>query len=251
MSPLPLNELRVGLCPDRLIIARFRRGLLRRRLVAHEVRPVNADPVGELWQLAAGSRLSVILSNHFVRYAVLPWSATLVSEREWSAFALHSFVTTYGEVARTWDIRVCTAGRQKPAVACAVDRGLIESLRRIPGLVSIEPHVMAAFNARRTALPGASLWFVLQERGRVTLSLIFKGKWRFIRNRQAASGWQEALADLLDREAAGCADARTDCVMVCSEDPAPEHAGRYRLLDHALPRNADPALRQITMALGA
>jgi hypothetical protein len=96
-----------------------------------------------------------------------------------------------------------------------------------------------------------SLWFVLQERGRVTLGLIAGGKWKLIRNRQAAGNWRESLADLLDREAAACADTNTDCAALCAEDEPPQRVGRYRVLDLTLPRNADPGTRPIRMALNA
>lgn len=230
MSLSPPSELRVGLSPDRLVLARYRRGL-RRRLVAHEVQPIEADPVGALKKLAGSDRLSVVLSNHFVRYAVLPWSATLRSEREWAAFALHSFSATYGDVAKGWDIRVSVGGRERAALACAVDRELIASLQELPGLVSVRPHVMAAFNAHRAALPAQPFWFVLQEPGRLTLSLISAGQWRVVRHRQAAHGWHESLGVMLEREAAGCGDTTTDCVALCCEDPPPAHAGRFRILE--------------------
>lgn len=250
VSPLRLNELNVGLCPDRLVVARFRRGV-RRTLAGYSVLPVKADPVGALKELAGGSRLNVVLSNHFVRYALLPWSSTLASAQEWTAFARHCFAATYGEAAAGWDMRVCPGGRGNAALACAVDRELVESLRGIPGLVSLQPHVMAAFNARRAALPAAPLWFVLQERGRVTLGLIRDGGWKLIRNRQAPENWRESLADLLDRESAAFAGAGADCAAVCAEDELPQRAGRYRLLDLTLPPHADPALRAVRMALAA
>lgn len=249
MSPLPLTELRVGLCPDRLIVARFR-GALRRKLIEQAVCPAK-DPLAELRQRAGKLGTCVVLSNHFVRYAVLPWSSRLASEREWTAFAQHSFLSTYGEVARAWEIRVSPTGRGNPVIACAVDSALLEALRQIPRLARVQPYLMAAFNARRRALPGLSLWFVLQERGRVTLALIVDGKWKLIRSRQVREDWHESLGDLLDREAAACREAGADCAAVCSEEEVPARAGRYRILDVTLPKNADPASRAIRMALGA
>lgn len=250
MSLLRRSELRAGLCPDRLIVARYRSGL-RRKLVAHAIHQVDTDPVNELKKVAGAARLSVVLSNHFVRYAVLPWSATLRSAEEWAAFALHSFTATYGEVAKGWDIRVSVAGRESPALACAVDRELIASLRELPGLVSVRPHVMAAFNACRASLPGTSFWFVLQEAGRLTVSLVSAGNWRLVRHRQAAAGWQQSLADVIEREAAGCGEAGTDCVALCCEDAPPASAGRYRVLDLGTGETTDAALRPFRMALAA
>ena len=250
MSLLQRNELRIGLCPDRLIVARYRRGL-RRKLVAHAVHRVDREPVTELRKIAGDAALSIVLSNHFVRYAVLPWSATLRSRDEWAAFALHSFTVTYGEIANAWDIRVSMGEHESPAVACAVDRGLISSLKELPGLVSVRPHVMAAFNAHRRMFPATSFWFVMQEAGRLTVSLVTGGQWRVLRHRQAATRWQESLADVVEREASACGDTGTDCLALCSEDTPPAHAGRYRILDLGLGEKTDPALRPIRMALAA
>jgi hypothetical protein len=250
VSLLRLNELRVGLCPDRLIIARFRGGF-GRRLIEHRVAPIKAGPGEALKQLAANHRVSVVLSNHFIRYAVLPWSSTLTSERDWAAFAQHNFVSIYGDVAKTWEFCVSRTKRGHPAITCAVDAALLQSLRQIPGIASVQPYLMAAFNARRKALPGPSLWFVVQERGRMTVALIVDGKWKAIRNRQAREGWHESLSDYLDREAAACGDKGTDCAAVCSEEEPPKQVGRYRILDVTLPRNADLTLRPIRMALSA
>lgn len=250
MSLLRLNELRVGLCPDRLIIARFRRRFAR-KLVEQRVVPVKANLPDALKELAANETVTVLLSNHFVRYAVLPWSSTLTSERDWTAFAQHNFASTYGDVAKTWAFCVSRTKQGYPAIACAVDGALLQSLRQIPGIVSVQPYFMAAFNAGRRSFPGPSLWFVVQERGRVTVALVVDGKWKAIRHRQAGEGWREALSDYLDREAAACGDESTDCAVVCSEEELPKQVGRYRILDVSLPRNANLALRPIRMALSA
>jgi hypothetical protein len=237
VSRLWRSEERVGLCPDRLVLA-------------SSIRPVEHDPAAELRELPGDSKLAVVLSNHFVRYAVLPWSAALASEQKWLAYARHTFTSTYGSAAAGWQIRVCATGRRQPCLATAVDASLIESLSANPRVVSIEPYLIASFNARARAFGERTAWFVLQEPGRLTLSLFAGGAWKLVRVRQAARGWRDSLADVLDRELAACGEPDCDHAFAYSEEALPERLGRYRVADVTLPRGASPDARPRAMALG-
>jgi hypothetical protein len=236
VSPLWRSELRAGLCPDRLVLA-------------GAVHAVKQDPVAELRALAADRKLAVVLSNHFVRYAVLPWSRALPSELAWTAYAQHTFSSIYGPAATGWDIRVSRAGRSEARVASAVDTALLESLRSIPGIVSIEPYLMVAGNARRRTLGMQPGWFVLHEPGRLTLGLIENRCWKIVRCRQAREDWRDTLADVLDRELAAAGDLECEHAFVCSEQEVPAKLGRYRLTDVTLPRGASADARAYAMAL--
>jgi len=147
-------------------------------------------------------KVTVVLSAHLVRYAVLPWSAALGGEDEWMAYARHTFAATYGAVAASWSVRLCNTGRRKPRVACAVDTALLDALGRIKNVVSVQPRLMAEFNARRNQFDRAPSWFVIREPDRLTVSLIAEGEWKFIRVRQARGDWRAGLPDLLARELA-------------------------------------------------
>jgi hypothetical protein len=230
------SEQRVGLCPDRLVLA-------------SSIQPVKRDPAAELREIPGASKLAVVLSNHFVRYAVLPWSAALGSDQKWLAYAQHTFASTYGSAAAGWQIRVCGTGRRQPRIATAVDAALIESLSGNPRVVSIEPYLIASFNARSRAFGNRTAWFVLQEPGRLTLSLFENGAWKLIRARQANGTWRDSLADLLDREQAACGELECDHAFVSSEEELPAKLGRYQLADVTLPRGARLDARARAMAL--
>lgn len=235
MSRLWRTDLAVGLCPERLVLR-------------DEVRPVGGDALAELRRIAGKAQVKVVLSSHFVRYTVLPWSAALASEDEWRALAQHSFVSTYGTAATAWEVRVSRSSKGSTRVATAIDGELLQVLRDIPGIVSIQPYLMAAFNARRAHLRGPA-WFVLQEPGRLTLSRLDSAGWQAIRCRQAHGEWRAALADLLDREAAAGADAGCDHALVWSEEELPAALGRYRITDVTLSSRAAPQARSCAMAL--
>src|SRR5437588_2772460 len=136
--PTRRDELRVGLCPDRLVVARFQRGLTR-RLVDETVYPVNGSPVEALKQLNGYWDICVVLSSYLVRHQVLPWSDTLSGDEDWLAYAEHRFAATYGDEAKRWDIRVSEAPKGKARVATAGERPLLELLNEIPTVGSIQP----------------------------------------------------------------------------------------------------------------
>jgi hypothetical protein len=234
--PLRGAELRVGLCPDRLV-------------TSDAVHRVTGEPVDELKKLAAKRKASVVLSNHFVRYALLPWSDMVRSGAEWSAYAQQVFTATYGNGAAAWKVGVCDTGRHKPRVACAVDASLLESLRALPCVASVRPYLMTALNTRRRRLIGKASWFVLHEPGRVVLCLVTDGAWKLIRTRQGGPGWPTGLADLLDREHAANDTAQCEQVLVCGEDEPPATAEAYRITDVTLPRGVDLAKRDRAMVL--
>jgi hypothetical protein len=160
------------------------------------------DSAEGLARLPGTERLEVVLSNHLVRYALLPWSPALASEREWMAYAQHVFAGTYGADASAWRIRVCDGGRGRSRVACAADAALLDAITAVERVVSIQPHLMAAFNAHRGEFGAEPGWFVLHEPGRLTLGLVADGEWKLLRNRQAADDWRDSLPDLLHRETA-------------------------------------------------
>ena len=250
MSPLWKDDLRVGLCPGRLVLARYRRRV-RRRLIERAVVPVNGDPVRALGGLAGTANVTVVLSNHYVRYGVLPWTATLDSREEWLAYARHQFSSTYGSSAAGWQMSVSTGGRGSARIACAIDAVLLERLREIRSVRSVQPYLMSAFNARRHAVPGEA-WFVLQEPGRLTVGLAGGGGWKLVRHRHAAANWPEFLADLLDRETAARDEEAPERVILCAEDDTrelPSRVGRYRITDLSVPRGAGLDSRATIMAL--
>lgn len=209
MSPLWPERVSVGLCPDRLLVS---------RRAATQVVGVAPAPEAPAWRAAvealpaalgerAPRRLTVILSHHFVRYALLPWSAALKSEEAWRAYAEHRLAAIYGAPAAPWALRVSATAPRGARIACATEQALLDALQaklRDSGvrLASVQPHLMAAFNRSRRRLRGASCWLVVEEAGRLALALIERGAWRSLRSRRVDAHWRDALPTLLAREGA-------------------------------------------------
>lgn len=163
-------------------------------LLFPEPRVVVLGPGQALDAAQLSGRVTVVLSNHLVRYAVVPWSDALGSAAEEEAYVRHHFVRIHGERAKGWAVRASPdAGGVR--LASAVDAPLIISIKRSfegskAKLVSIQPALMAAFNRARKDIPRAGAWLVLAEAGRACVAL-YAGGWRAVQNARGA--WEEVL----------------------------------------------------------
>jgi len=200
----------------RSTVSRFFSEDLRLRLAPAEVlaggSSIACDPAfgTEPWQGAIATlknmewtkpcRVTVVLSNHFVRYAVIPWSDGLSTPAEEEAYLRHHFAKIHGERAKGWSLRASEAPRGALRLASAIDTALVEALRTaLPKngkakLVSVQPELMEAANRWRQAIPAAGAWLVLAESERACIALHAAQGWRSVQN--AKGDW----FTLLDRE---------------------------------------------------
>ena len=222
MSLWPREELRVVMGPGQVTVLAVRRSLgwrgwLRSVRDAH-TRSFQSATEAQSWApallemetalpaVAKGPAVAtVVLSNRFVRYAVVPWQAGLDAQEDLS-YARHCFTKVYGKAASQWQLRLSQQAPGRPRVASAVDADLIEGLRIVcertgVTLRSIQPHLMAAFNDARRCLGQRSAWLALPEPGHLCLALLCNGDWARVRNLRLDGPWREQLAPALEREA--------------------------------------------------
>lgn len=151
----------------------------------------------QLKRLELGNaRVTIELSSHFVRYALVPWSDALSTPAEEEVYVRHHFAKIHGERARGWSVRASEAAPGAARLASAVDAALIAGLRKTfegkkAKLVSIQPALMARFNAARGAVPAAGAWLVLAEPDRACIALHGGRAWRAVQN--ARGEWRAAL----------------------------------------------------------
>jgi hypothetical protein len=205
----------LALAPHQVAVVRLSRGLRprvveRRRLTCAEpgAQPAWTAPIEALRETLAHANMrralaTVILSNHFVRYLVLPWSAKLITETEELEFARARFVQVFGEAAHDWAIRLSSAPVGAGRLAAATDLALVDALTRALDatslrLVSCQPALMAQFNGSRSRI-GADAWLVSAERNRLLVGRISAGQWRSVRTRPLSDS-PVALRELLDQE---------------------------------------------------
>lgn len=142
------------------------------------------------------ARVAIELSNHFVRYALVPWTQALSTPVEEEAYVRHHFAKIHGERAKGWAVRASEAAPGEPRLASAVDSALIEALKKVfegkkAKLVSIQPALMARFNAARGALPADGAWLVVAEAERACVALHGGRAWRAVQN--AKGNWRATL----------------------------------------------------------
>jgi hypothetical protein len=148
----------------------------------------------------------VVLSNHFVRYALAPWRADIHGSGEELALARHHFARVHGEACRQWDIRLSPAPGGGARIASAVDTALIEALRAIfprgqrARLASVQPLLMSAVNSGGARLTREGAWLIVAEARRTCLALISSNTWHAVHNVTGRFADPEAWVALVERE---------------------------------------------------
>ncbi|MBZ0106407.1 MAG: hypothetical protein K8H84_12355 [Sulfuricella denitrificans] len=256
MSLLLRKEWRAVLSPDQLVLVSVareftRRGLVR-RVLASEL--IHCDPAasGEApWEGAVRTleaalsgmakckdAATLVLSSHFMRYLMVPWSDALSSDAEQLAYALHCFRQAYGPAAEHWELRLSPGPAGLPQLASAVDARLLQALRTAFSscgvlLTSLQPGLMAAYNNCRARLRHQSAWFVLYEPGCLCLALLQHGHWSSVRNMRVGADWREQLPNLLERESCmGVSESVPEGVFVWAptlENMAFPDSGRWQM----------------------
>jgi hypothetical protein len=227
----------VVLCPDRLIFTRVVGGWRRPRVHRETIALAPAPPDAPRWQPAlealagkvlagalSGADVTLVLSNHFIHYVLVPWSELLRSEEDQLAFARERFVRVHGSRAESWLLRLSQASPRQSRLACGVDSALIDALNAVMAPVngryrSLQPHLMASFNRWRARLDVRPGWFVVAEPGLLCLALLQDGQWQSVRTIRIGPDWPSELSGALAREQY-LVDSQTesDHVMVFAPD---------------------------------
>lgn len=215
MSLLWRERTRIALSPHGVALVRFGRGLgvrvIERKSIACAEAKGQANWVGAVEALrellahpgVGKGEATLVLSSHFVRYLVLPWSAELVTEAEELEFGRTRFMQVFGQVARDWTIVVSAAPAGAARLCAAVDQALIGALTGAIAasalrLVSVQPALMVQFNEWRRRI-GAEGWLVIAEQGRLIVAWVCGGQWRSVRAR-ALNPATIPLAQVLEQE---------------------------------------------------
>jgi len=212
------DRLLVWLAPAELALVRVS-GILRPRIVAKRIVPCDPAFGTEPWQGAAAALKSaaeslrseplnvvVVVSNHFVRYALVPWDDALSGAEEELAFARHCFSKIHGERVKSWVMRVSDGPAGAPRLASAIDAALLDAVRASfpkggkARVYSAQPYLMAAFNRWRDAVPAEGGWLLIVEPERACLALHAKGRWQAVQNAKGEFAAPQEWVTLLDRE---------------------------------------------------
>ncbi|MGE5466794.1 MAG: hypothetical protein ACM3Y9_05150 [Ignavibacteria bacterium] len=211
MSRLSPERVFVGLAPERLsalVVGGWWRTRLidRHALALPEQESARWDKgVAALQALLGepawhGRDVTVVLSGHYVRHAVIPPGSGM-SDAERRNLAEVVFREVFGDLARDWELRVSPSQDSLPTIACGVPRPLLAALedacRDRGRLVSVQPSLMPVFNRARRQMQRAVGCLAVVEPGRITLAALDGGRWKYVDSR---AGGGSLLPQLLLEE---------------------------------------------------
>lgn len=257
MSPLFRDRVLISLSPTQVSCVRTRPPW-RRAAPFAEQRTCETQPDVEPWRAALAvlailaaelkgqaADVTVLLSNHFVRYIVVPGSERLKGNPEALAFARYCLEKVHGERSRAWELRLSRGRRRVGSrVASAIDRDLLQAVQAcFPAggdarLISVQPLLMASLNLGE-ALTGRDATWLFLEPQRACLTCMVQGHWVAVRNIKGDFEHPEQWAALLDQERylLGLPQPASDVLVNASrpEGAAAVQSGvwRFRLLPDA------------------
>jgi hypothetical protein len=151
-----------------------------------------------------GAELSVVISGHFSRFCLVPWSEQISSPAELLGFAQLCFEDLYGVPAQPWSMVLSAEPAGYDRVATALPQDLLTHLRTLVTgrglrLRSVQPYLMAAFNHFDKSFDAGDFLFVVAEPVRSVLLLAREGRWASVRS-VGSSDSDVALTALIGRE---------------------------------------------------
>jgi hypothetical protein len=198
VSPLWRDEVGAYLSPHHLCLVKMQRGVHPTLAGEHEQRFEGVKdeawnrPLEALGAMLAqepwcGSRLRLVLADHWARYAIAPWVAALGSNEERIAHGRQLLGSLYGDAVAGWDVRISEA--------------LIAAVRSLCvahgcKLLSLQSQLVASYAAWRHALPESSAWFVSIEPGSMAAARVGRHGWDRVHVVRIGADWMRELKRL-------------------------------------------------------
>jgi hypothetical protein len=237
VSPSWRDRIDVFLGPHGVRIACTRRGLRARaepeRVVEAEGAPGWPAAIEALARAlpevgVAHAEVRAVLSNHFVRYVLLPGIELLTSDEERVALARHQFQSIHGERAAGWRVALAEHGSRASSLAAALDAEMLDALVATLTAAghtprSVEPLLAAALNACRREIGLGSAWLAVAEPGRLCVGHLENRQWVDVRNARAVHAPEAELTVVLEqmRLTAGAVAGSVFFVSHDAVEPAP------------------------------
>lgn len=209
MSLLRSERLVIGIVPGRMAIGllrgRFKPALVKSDVVslAEEATTPRmfADALASWFakNRSSGFSVDMVLSNAFVRFASLPWSAQSLTASERSALLQAQFAALYGDM-QAWTVVSSTPAFGQASLACAISAEWKQALeplfvsRRLR-LRSLQPAFVAGWNRWRTTLPHEKSIFAMFDGEILT--------WGLLDGRSGGEGWAHIRSTRMPANADG------------------------------------------------
>jgi hypothetical protein len=211
------KQLWVVICPSQVILLGWSAGFRRKVILQHILPCVPLSDV-PLWQPALSAfehwlgtheigraGVHIVLSNHFVRYALLPFSADVTSHEEEQTLVQFLFEGIYGDISKQWHISLGDGAYGEARLAAAVDAQLLNKLQSavqssLFRLNGIKPYLVVAFDYFHSQIKESNGLFVMVEGGQMDVLAFNNGQLSGV-NRMIMNGeLEQQLPNLLQRE---------------------------------------------------
>lgn len=217
MLPLRRKELRVVLCPDKVIILVWKNGL-RRSVISQAIlpaTPANASDwrpamvILEQWLTEndlGKADVKILLSSCFIRFAMMPFSGDVSDYAERLIVAGLLLESIYGETAKQWKLTLDNEVYGEPCMVAAMDSALWDTLNQMVAprqlrVVFIQPYVASVINAYAKKIQDGDGLLAVVESGQAALVDIRDKKIVGVRKTMLSGNSGEAeIAGLLHRE---------------------------------------------------
>jgi hypothetical protein len=212
VSPLWRDEVGLYVAPKRIVLTRMKRGIRAVHVAERNIAVDTGDT--NQWEAALGTlegcladttwhhaNARLIVSDHWCRYAIVPWSDALSDQAERIQHARYCLANTYGEVVTQWTVTVNDAAPGTSQIACAIPTALLNGIQALTepnGLrvMSVQPQLIAAFNGWRGKLPRGGAWFVSLEEGSLAAAHFTPSSWDRVRSVRIGNDWEVELKRL-------------------------------------------------------
>lgn len=217
MSRLWRDQIDVFLAPGRVNLAHTSHGLkpVKRPVVTEQVSLPDAGQVAwekslqrldEMLSGSAGAGMTVTLSNHFVRYAVLLPQVEITTPEEVFAYADFRMHEIYGSRVDHWVISISHWNPLYGAISAAIPQEFMAKMeeiceRHMIRLNGIEPYFTAVLDRWGKGLDRKKSYVAVIEPGRLCIGVLEDNIWQNIRNQRILNNAAAELWAALDQEA--------------------------------------------------
>lgn len=152
----------------------------------------------------AGLPVAAVVSAHWSRMMMVPWSDALLKRSIAPRFLQDQFAALYGDEARDWMIVCDNAPYGQTRLACAMERGLVELFRQMVMAHhhvcrSFEPLVSAALRVVAGNVGKQTKAFAVVEAGMISLACVNRGRIVAVQSQPWAHSWTDALSKAWQR----------------------------------------------------
>jgi hypothetical protein len=204
VSRLFPEEVGIFVGPSKVLLVKTRG--MKAKCVAEQAVTVGAGHPGD-WapalaaldaELEQGSwgkaRARIVVSDHWVRYEVLPWSVELSKETERLAHARFLLSATYGDMVEQWAVTLSEAAPGAARLVSAIPESLLAELKATVSahglkLLSLQPQLVVAYNLWRHRLPRAAAWFATIDESSLVAMHLSEGRCDRVRAVRISDNW--------------------------------------------------------------